>query len=125
MCGAIKNVLAIAAGASDGFGFGFNARALLITRGLSEITRLALKKGANPLTMSGLAGVGDLVLTCTGNLSRNWQVGNRMAKGEKLEDITTSMNMVAEGVKTAESVRALAKQLDVSIGLYSLGIEIW
>lgn len=115
MCGAVKNVLAIASGFSDGMNFGHDARAALITRGLAEITRLAIKKGANPLTMSGLAGIGDLVLTCTGNLSRNWQVGNRMAKGEKLEDIVKSMNMVAEGVKTAASVHEMATKLQIEM----------
>lgn len=115
MCGAVKNVLAIASGFSDGMNFGLDARAALITRGLAEITRLAIKKGANPLTMSGLAGIGDLVLTCTGNLSRNWQVGNRMAKGEKLEDIVKSMNMVAEGVKTAASVHEMATKLQIEM----------
>ncbi len=87
--------------------------AALITRGLAEITRLAVKKGANPLTLAGLAGMGDLVLTCTGDLSRNRQVGKRLASGESWEQIQGSMHMVAEGVATAKSVYHLARQLEV------------
>ncbi|CAN0052804.1 unnamed protein product [Ectocarpus sp. 12 AP-2014] len=113
--GAVKNVLAIACGASDGFEFGLNARAALITRGLAEISRMAVKKGASPLSMGSLCGVGDLVLTCTGSLSRNWTVGNRLARGEDLDTITTSMRMVAEGVKTASSVVALSDKMGVEM----------
>ncbi|MEJ2689027.1 MAG: NAD(P)-dependent glycerol-3-phosphate dehydrogenase, partial [Deltaproteobacteria bacterium] len=98
--GPLKNVVAIAAGISDGLGFGTNARAALITRGLAEITRLAVKMGANPLTMSGLAGLGDLVLTCTGDLSRNRTVGLQLGQGKSLKAILADMDMVAEGVKT-------------------------
>ena len=108
MGGALKNVIAIACGVSDGLGLGHNTRAGIITRGLAEITRLGIKLGANPLTFSGLAGMGDLVLTCTGDLSRNRTVGLRLGKGESLQEILDSMKMVAEGVKTTRSTRDLA-----------------
>lgn len=114
MGGALKNVMAIAAGIGDGLGFGSNARAALITRGLAELSRLGTAMGANPLTFMGLSGLGDLVLTCTGGLSRNRQVGLRLGRGEKLDDIVTSLGMVAEGVKTAEAARSLARKLHVS-----------
>ena len=113
--GAVKNVIAIAAGGSDGLGLGNNARAGLITRGLAEMNRLAVRKGANPLTLSGLSGIGDLVLTCTGDLSRNRQVGYRLAQGESLAHILESMCMVAEGVDTALSVHQLAQKLAVDL----------
>jgi len=106
--GALKNVIAIAAGISDGLGFGHNTRAALITRGLHEISRLAVKLGANPLTMSGLGGMGDLVLTCTGDLSRNRTVGLKLGEGMKLQEVLDSMNMVAEGVKTSKSAYNLS-----------------
>lgn len=113
--GPLKNVVAIAAGISDGLGFGTNARAALITRGLAEITRLAVKMGANPLTMSGLAGLGDLVLTCTGDLSRNRTVGVQLGQGKNLEDILSDMDMVAEGVKTTRSAFDLAARMAVEM----------
>ncbi len=113
--GPLKNVVAIAAGISDGLGFGTNARAALITRGLAEITRLAVKMGANPLTMSGLAGLGDLVLTCTGDLSRNRTVGLQLGQGKSLEAILAEMDMVAEGVKTTRSAFDLASKMDVEM----------
>ena len=113
--GPLKNVVAIAAGISDGLGFGTNARAALITRGLAEITRLAVKMGAKPLTMSGLAGLGDLVLTCTGDLSRNRSVGLKLGKGMTLEAILAEMDMVAEGVKTTKSVADLAAKMKVEM----------
>lgn len=112
--GALKNVMAIAAGVCDGLGFGSNARAALITRGLAELSRLGTALGARPLTFMGLSGLGDLVLTCTGALSRNRQVGLRLGRGERLEDIVASLGMVAEGVKTAEAARVLAERLHVS-----------
>ncbi len=108
LAGALKNVIAIAVGISDGLGLGLNARAALITRGLAEITRLGLKMGANPLTFSGLAGLGDLVLTCTGPLSRNRTVGLRLGQGKKLAEILKEMTQVAEGVRTTASAKALA-----------------
>lgn len=119
MGGALKNVLAIACGISDGLGFGNNGRAALITRGLAEMTRLAVASGANPLTMSGLAGMGDLVLTCTGDLSRNRTVGLRIGKGETLEAIAASMKAVAEGVLTSRSAHNLAMKLGVECPIIS------
>ncbi|KAF6266827.1 NAD-dependent glycerol-3-phosphate dehydrogenase [Scenedesmus sp. NREL 46B-D3] len=114
--GALKNVLAIACGISDGLNLGNNARAALITRGLAEITRLAVAKGANPLTMGGLAGMGDLVLTCTGDLSRNRTVGLRLGRGELLGAITASMHgAVAEGVLTSRSAYSLSRRLGVEV----------
>ncbi len=108
MGGAIKNVMAIASGISDGMGFGTNTRAALITRGLAEMSRLGVRMGANPLTFTGLAGLGDLVLTCTGDLSRNRQVGLRLGGGEGIDSILSSMNMVAEGVKTSKALYQLS-----------------
>ncbi len=108
--GAVKNVVALAAGVLVGLGLGYNAQAALITRGLAEITRLATAMGAQPATMYGLAGMGDLVLTCTGPLSRNRSVGVRLGKGERIEQILGEMRAVAEGVRTAPAVRALARR---------------
>ncbi|EAU63673.1 glycerol-3-phosphate dehydrogenase [NAD(P)+] (NAD(P)H-dependent glycerol-3-phosphate dehydrogenase) [Stigmatella aurantiaca DW4/3-1] len=113
--GALKNVIAIAAGIADGLGMGHNARAAIITRGLAEITRLAVRKGGNPLTLSGLSGMGDLVLTCTGELSRNRRVGMELGKGRSLAEILAEMKQVAEGVKTAKSARDLAVKLGVEL----------
>ncbi len=113
--GALKNVMAIAAGVSDGLELGHNTRAALITRGLTEIRRLGLKLGANPRTFTGLAGMGDLVLTCTGDLSRNRTVGMKLGRGMKLKDILADMQMVAEGVKTTKSVYNLSRKLGVEM----------
>lgn len=113
--GALKNVIAIAAGACDGLGFGHNTRAALITRGLAEITRLAVAMGGHPLTLAGLAGIGDLVLTCTGELSRNRTVGFELGCGARLEDVLRRLGHVAEGVPTARSVHQLATKLDVDL----------
>ena len=113
--GAVKNVIAIAAGIIDGLGIGLNTRAALITRGLAEIGRLGLKLGANPHTFSGLAGIGDLILTCTGDLSRNHTVGKQIGAGKSLKDILGNMRMVAEGVRTAESVYHLSRKLNVEM----------
>ncbi|MEW5909457.1 MAG: NAD(P)H-dependent glycerol-3-phosphate dehydrogenase [Thermodesulfobacteriota bacterium] len=113
--GAVKNVIAIASGIVDGLGLGFNTRAALITRGLVEIRRLGLKLGARPETFTGLAGVGDLILTCTGELSRNHTVGKKIGEGLKLKEILSGMRMVAEGIKTAESVYHLSKRLNVEM----------
>jgi len=106
--GALKNVIAIGAGASDGMGFGHNARAALITRGLAEIGRMAAKLGGDPMTLAGLAGMGDLVLTCTGQLSRNRHVGVELGKGRPLTEVLGEMRQVAEGVRTARSAHELA-----------------
>jgi glycerol-3-phosphate dehydrogenase (NAD(P)+) len=113
--GALKNVVAIAAGACDGLGFGHNTRAALITRGLAEIARLAIAKGGNLLSIAGLSGMGDLVLTCTGELSRNRTVGYEMGKGRKLDDVLATLGHVAEGVRTAKSAHDLAARLDVEL----------
>src|SRR5512140_3034404 len=113
--GCVKNVVAIAAGISDGFGFGANSLAALITRGLAEISRLAVRKGANPLTLSGLAGLGDLVLTCSSDLSRNRTVGRGLAEGKTVEQIQKELGQVAEGVRNAKSARELARRLAVEM----------
>ena len=117
--GAMKNVVAIAAGACDGLGFGHNTRAMLITRGLAEIARLAVARGGSPLTLAGLAGMGDLVLTCTGELSRNRTVGVELGKGKKLADILAHLGHVAEGVKTTKSAHDLANKLGVDMPITS------
>ena len=106
--GALKNVIAIAAGAIDGLGFGHNSRAGMITRGLHEIGRLAMRMGGDPMTVAGLSGMGDLVLTCTGDLSRNRTVGVELGKGKKLPEILAALGAVAEGVKTAKSAYDLS-----------------
>jgi glycerol-3-phosphate dehydrogenase (NAD(P)+) len=113
--GALKNVIAIGAGISDGLGFGNNPRAALITRGLAEITRLGVAKGGNPQTFMGLSGMGDLLLTCTGALSRNRTVGFELGQGKTLDQILEDLGMVAEGVKTTRSAHALGKKLGVDL----------
>jgi glycerol-3-phosphate dehydrogenase (NAD(P)+) len=113
--GALKNVIAIGAGICDGLGLGHNATAALITRGLAELTRLAVAVGARPETMSGLAGLGDLVLTCTGDLSRNRQVGLKLATGMELGRILESSPMVAEGVKTTSAAMELAQKNQIEL----------
>jgi len=113
--GALKNIVAIAAGIIDGLGFGSNTRAALVTRGLAEMSRLGTSMGAHPLTFLGLAGVGDLVLTCTGDLSRNRKVGYQLGQGKKLQEILADMKMVAEGVKTTRSVYHLAQKQGVEL----------
>lgn len=113
--GALKNVMAIAAGIADGMKFGHNTRAAIITRGLAELTRMAVKLGGNPLTLAGLGGMGDLVLTCTGDLSRNRQVGIGLGQGKKLPQILEELGMVAEGVLTAKSAHDLSKREGVEM----------
>jgi glycerol-3-phosphate dehydrogenase (NAD(P)+) len=122
--GAVKNVVAIGAGVCDGLGLGHNALAALITRGLAEITRLATAMGGRPQTLSGLAGLGDLVLTCTGDLSRNRTVGRDLAKGRGLEEIVNSMKMVAEGIKTTKATVDLARQHDVEMPISTQMFEM-
>ncbi|MHB0984145.1 MAG: NAD(P)H-dependent glycerol-3-phosphate dehydrogenase [Sulfuricella sp.] len=112
---AVKNVMAIAAGISDGMGYGYNARAALITRGLAEISRLGAAMGGRPETFMGLAGAGDLILTCTGDLSRNRTVGLRLARGQKLATILAELGHVAEGVHTAGEVLHLAESMNVDM----------
>ncbi len=125
--GALKNVIAIAAGIGDGLGFGHNTRAALITRGLAEIGRLATKRGAHPMTVNGLAGMGDLVLTCTGDLSRNRKVGLALGRGEKIGDILAGMTMVAEGVRTTRSAHELAQrdgvEMPITAAMYRILYE--
>jgi glycerol-3-phosphate dehydrogenase (NAD(P)+) len=113
--GVVKNVIAIAAGISDGLSLGHNARAALITRGLAEMTRLAVRMKADPLTLAGLPGLGDLILTCTGDLSRNRAVGLQIARGRSLHEITASTRTVAEGVRNTRSLYALAERLGVDM----------
>lgn len=113
--GALKNVIALAAGMGDGAGLGHNARAGLITRGLAEISRLATALGAHPATLSGLAGLGDLVLTCTGGLSRNRRVGVALGQGKKLDEVVAEMGMVAEGVKNTRAASRLAQREGVEM----------
>jgi glycerol-3-phosphate dehydrogenase (NAD(P)+) len=117
--GVLKNVVALAAGIGDGAGLGQNARAGVITRGLAEISRLAIKRGAHPATLAGLAGMGDLVLTCTGGLSRNRRVGIALGEGRKLDDILAEMGMVAEGVKNTLSAHRLAQLEEVDMPIVS------
>ncbi len=115
LAGSLKNVVAIAAGVLEGMGYGYNTMAALLTRGLAEMARLGVAMGGNPQTFSGLAGMGDLVLTCTGGLSRNRTLGTRLGKGEKLADIMSGLKTVAEGVKTARAARDLAIKYNVSM----------
>jgi glycerol-3-phosphate dehydrogenase (NAD(P)+) len=113
--GALKNVVAIATGIAQGLSVGDNTRAAVISRGLAELTRLGVAMGAEPATMAGLAGMGDLIATCISPLSRNRQVGERLGKGESIDEILASMNMVAEGVKTAHTVMELAGRYGVEL----------
>ncbi|MGM0830677.1 MAG: NAD(P)H-dependent glycerol-3-phosphate dehydrogenase [Bacillota bacterium] len=113
--GALKNIIALAAGVADGLGYGDNAKAALVTRGLSEISRLGSKMGANPLTFSGLSGIGDLIVTCTSVHSRNWRAGNMLGKGMALEEVLDNMGMVVEGVRTTKAAKQLAEKLEVSM----------
>ncbi len=122
--GALKNVVAILAGLCDGLELGNNARAALITRGLAEIARIGAAQGAHPLTFSGLSGMGDLVLTCTGALSRNRQVGLALATGKKISEITGEMRMVAEGVKTTRAAHELAAALGVRAPLSDVAYRL-
>jgi len=125
--GALKNVIAIAVGVADGMESGLNSRAALITRGLAEMTRLGVAMGANPVTFLGLAGVGDLVLTCTGDLSRNRRVGLEIGRGKKVDEVLGGLTQVAEGVRTAKSAYELAQKLGVDMpittGVYLMLFE--
>lgn len=125
--GALKNIMAIAVGVADGMGMGTNARAALITRGLAEISRIGLKMGADPATFLGLSGIGDLVLTCTGDLSRNRNVGLKLGKGQKIEEITRDMRMVAEGILNTKSAYQLIQKIGarapIITGMYQILYE--
>ncbi len=113
--GALKNIIALAAGITDGLGYGDNAKAALMTRGLAEIARLGTKMGANPLTFSGLTGIGDLIVTCTSVHSRNWRAGNLLGKGKTLQEVLDNMGMVVEGVRTTKAAYQLAQKYDVTM----------
>ncbi len=115
VAGALKNVVAIAAGVLEGMGYGYNTMAALLTRGLAEMTRLGEAMGGKPSTFAGLAGMGDLVLTCTGGLSRNRTLGTRLGRGEKLDTIMKQTRTVAEGVKTAKAARDLARKYEIDM----------
>lgn len=127
LAGALKNIVALGAGAADEFGYGDNAKAAFMTRGLAEIARLGVAAGANPLTFAGLAGLGDLVATCSSRHSRNHYVGSELAKGRKLQDILASMRMVAEGIYTTPAARKMAQQYGVEMpiteGIYQVLYE--
>jgi glycerol-3-phosphate dehydrogenase (NAD(P)+) len=122
--GVVKNIMAICTGVSDGLGYGNNARAAIITRGLAEIMRLAEALGARPETLAGLSGIGDLVLTCTGDLSRNRQLGLRIGRGEKVEDILRGMRMVAEGVRNTRAVKRLADRSNVEMPIVEVAYRV-
>jgi glycerol-3-phosphate dehydrogenase (NAD(P)+) len=122
--GALKNIIAIAAGVVEGLGLGHNALAALITRGLAEVTRLACAAGGRRETLAGLSGLGDLVLTCTGNLSRNRHVGIELARGRALPDILAGMKMVAEGVPTTTAALALGTRYGVELPIASQMAEV-
>ncbi len=112
---ALKNIIALGAGLSDGLGFGDNAKAALLTRGLTEIARLGAAMGGNPMTFAGLAGVGDLVVTCTSKHSRNWRAGYMLGQGKSLDEVLNSMGMVVEGIKTTRAAYELAKTYNVEM----------
>ncbi|KMY50617.1 NAD(P)H-dependent glycerol-3-phosphate dehydrogenase [Peribacillus loiseleuriae] len=113
--GALKNIIALAAGITNGLGYGDNAKAALITRGLAEISRLGTAMGANPLTFSGITGIGDLIVTCTSIHSRNWRAGNMLGKGNNLEEVLANMGMVVEGVRTTKAAYQLAQKIGVDM----------
>ncbi len=125
--GALKNIIALGAGISDGLGFGDNAKAALITRGLAEIARLGASLGANPMSFLGLSGVGDLIVTCTSVHSRNWRAGNLLGKGHCLDDVLEQMGMVVEGVRTVKAASQFAREQNVEMpittGIYGILFE--
>lgn len=122
--GALKNVIALAAGITDGLAYGDNAKAALITRGLAEITRLGAKMGGNPFTFAGLTGMGDLIVTCTSVHSRNWRAGNMLGKGLKLNEVLEQMGMVVEGVRTTKAAYQLAQEYDVPMPITTALYEV-
>ncbi|WKA57240.1 NAD(P)H-dependent glycerol-3-phosphate dehydrogenase [Planococcus shenhongbingii] len=117
--GALKNIIALAVGITDGLGYGDNAKAALMTRGLAEIARLGVKMGATPLTFSGLSGVGDLIVTCTSVHSRNWRAGNMLGKGKTIDEVLEEMGMVVEGIRTTKAAYQLSKKYDVPMPITS------
>lgn len=122
--GAVKNVIALAAGMADGMGFGQNTKATLVTRGLAEMTRLGVARGGKPLTFLGLAGVGDLVVTCSSTNSRNRTVGERLGRGEDLDAIISSMNMIAEGVKSSKAIAELGRAAGVEMPITDAVVDV-
>lgn len=115
LAGALKNIIALGAGMSDGLGYGDNAKAALLTRGLAEITRIGVEMGANPLTFAGLAGIGDLVVTATSRHSRNWRAGFMLGEGNSLEMVLSSMGMVVEGIRTTKAAHAISGKYQVQM----------
>jgi glycerol-3-phosphate dehydrogenase (NAD(P)+) len=124
ICGALKNIIALGAGISDGLGYGDNAKAALITRGLAEITRLGVQMGAHPLTFTGLAGMGDLIATCTSVHSRNWRAGNSLGKGNSLEETLEQIGMAVEGIRTTEAAYLLTKQQNVTMPITEILYQV-
>jgi len=124
IAGALKNIIALGAGMSDGLGFGDNAKAALLTRGLAEIGRLGVAMGANPLTFAGLAGVGDLVVTCTSRHSRNWRAGYKLAEGRALEEVLSGLGMVVEGVRTTKAAKRLSEKYGVELPIAAELFEV-
>lgn len=124
IAGSVKNIMAIAAGIADGIGYGDNAKAAIVTRGLAEVTRLGVRLGANPSTFSGLAGIGDLVVTCSSKHSRNRYVGEQIGKGKTLEQVLAEMVMVAEGITTTKAVYELAQKLGVEMPITTAVYEM-
>ncbi|WP_096200951.1 NAD(P)H-dependent glycerol-3-phosphate dehydrogenase [Bacillus sp. FJAT-45350] len=122
--GALKNIIALGIGMTDGLGFGDNAKAAFMTRGLAEIARLGIKLGANPLTFAGLSGLGDLIVTCTSVHSRNWRAGNMLGKGLPLEEVLSSMGMVVEGIRTTEAAYHLSKQVKVDMPITTVLYQV-
>ena len=122
--GALKNIIALGAGLTNGLGFGDNAKAALMTRGLAEIARLGIKLGANPLTFAGLSGLGDLIVTCTSVHSRNWRAGNMLGQGKSLEEVLTSMGMAVEGVRTTKAAYQLASREGVEMPITSVLYDV-
>jgi glycerol-3-phosphate dehydrogenase (NAD(P)+) len=122
--GALKNIIALGAGLSDGLGYGDNAKAALLTRGLAEIARLGTHMGANPLTFAGLSGIGDLVVTCTSVHSRNWRAGNLLGKGNSLEEVLENMGMVVEGVRTTRAAYQLSEQQGIEMPITNVLYDV-
>lgn len=122
--GALKNIIALGVGLTNGLGYGDNAKAALMTRGLAEIARLGIKLGANPLTFAGLSGLGDLIVTCTSIHSRNWRAGNLLGQGKSLDDVLNSMGMAVEGVRTTKAVFQLAKREGVEMPITSVLYDV-
>ncbi|MEH7345324.1 NAD(P)H-dependent glycerol-3-phosphate dehydrogenase [Bacillus sp. JJ1532] len=122
--GALKNIIALAAGITDGLGYGDNAKAALMTRGLAEIARLGMNMGASPLTFSGLTGIGDLIATCTSVHSRNWRAGNLLGKGHNLQEVLDNMGMVVEGVRTTKAAKQLAEKYEVNMPITDILYDV-